>query len=443
LKELGFKKYTVKDISTCLIIFVLLLASYINILKPLTGIKIWPIIVDIFLFLMISTYLLVIKIILKNQSYYTFKKIEIIVFLFLIISLLQIFNINVPELRAGLEGFRKTAYQMLGVLLGIYFIYDEEQIEKIIKYTYLLLIPLLLYGIKQFFYFSSFDYKIIDLNLASQYTMNIFGRHRAISIFSGPFHFGMFSCLMSLMSLHFFLRKGKIIYLIFFYISIFGVFFSGTRVNAIALIITIIFYFWISKPRKQIITRKLLVILTIAFVTVIIILFNFSFVVSIFNSILNVTDDTRFLNRFSGYKKIFEAFLKKPIIGYGMGSAGDTLERNYNWEFYVTSHNMFLKILIETGLFGIIIYIIFFFMWFKRAYNLLKYKNNWIRNFSALVVSIVVVLIINGLTSSAVEAYPINLYIWFFMGMLIKVWILNNERAKVQDENRYGHFSNA
>jgi len=178
----------------------------------------------------------------------------------------------------------------------------------------------------------------------------------------------------------------------------------------------------VSKPRKQIITRKFLVILTIAFVTVVIILFNFSFVASIFNSILNVTDDTRFLNRFSGYKKILEAFLKKPII---------------------TSHNMFLKVLIETGLIGIIIYMIFFFMWFKRAFNLLKYKNNWVRNLSVLIISIVIVLLMNGLTSSAVEAYPINLYIWFFMGMLIKVWILNKEGAKVKNENRYGYFSNA
>lgn len=199
----------------------------------------------------------------------------------------------------------------------------------------------------------------------------------------------------------------------------------------------------VSKPRKQIITRKFLVILTIAFVTVVIILFNFSFVASIFNSILNVTDDTRFLNRFSGYKKILEAFLKKPIIGYGMGSAGDTLHKVYNWEFHVTSHNMFLKVLIETGLIGIIIYMIFFFMWFKRAFNLLKYKNNWVRNLSVLIISIVIVLLMNGLTSSAVEAYPINLYIWFFMGMLIKVWILNKEGAKVKNENRYGYFSNA
>jgi hypothetical protein len=224
LKELGFKEYRVKDINTYLIIFVLILASYINLLKPLTGIKILPIIVDIFLFLMVLTYLFVIKIILEKKPYYNFTKIEIIVFLFLIISLLQIFNRNVPEILAGLEGFRKTAYQMLGFLLGIYFIYDEEQVEKIIKYTYIFLLPVIFYGIKQFFYFSPFDFKIIDLNLASQYTMHIFGRPRVISVFSGPFHFGMFACLMSLLSLHFFLRKGKIIYLIFFYISIFGVF---------------------------------------------------------------------------------------------------------------------------------------------------------------------------------------------------------------------------
>jgi len=440
------KNFTIniQNIYTKVIIFILVMASYINVLKPLTGIRWWPFIVDILLVLTILIYLLVIKLIIENKSLLTFLKIEFVVFLFLFISLFQIFNYNVPTLFAGLEGFRKTAFQMLGFLLGIYFIYDYIQVEKIIKYIYFLLIPVLLYGIKQFFYFSPFDYKIIDMNLAGYWTYHIFDRVRAISIFSGPFHFGMFSCLMSLLSLYFFLKKGKLIYLIIFYISVLGVFFSMTRVNVIALIITTLFFLWFSKPRTQKFSKILLIIFTVTLFMVVVILWNFSYVVKLFSSILEITEDLRFLGRFRGYRRILEAFVKNPIIGYGMGSAGDTLGYQYNWEFHVTSHNMFLKVLTETGLIGIIIYIGFFFMWFKRAFSLVKQdRNNYIKNFSVLVISIVIVLLVNGLTGSSIEAYPISLYVWFFMGVLIKIWLLDKESIKRENENRFDYFPNA
>ena len=420
------------------------MASYINILKPLTGIRWWPFIVDILLTLTILTYLFGTKIIIENKPLFSFLKIELVLFLFFFISLFQIFNNNVPTFFAGLEGFRKTTFQMLGFFLGIYFIYDYIQLEKILRCVYFLLIPVLLYGIKQFFYFSSFDYKILDMTLASYYTSHILGRVRASSIFPGPFHFGMFACLMCLLSLYFFLNKRKIIYLIIFYISVLGVFFSGTRVNIIALIIATLFFLWLSKPEKQKISGKLLIILTVALFVIIVILFNFSYVGGIFSSILKMTDDARFLNRFDGYRRMLEAFVKNPIIGYGMGSAGDTLGNIYNWEFHVTSHNMFLKVLTETGLIGIIIYIGFFFMWFKRAFNLVKQDgNNYIKNFSVLVISIVIILLVNGLTGSAIEAYPINLYVWFFMGALIKIWLLSKEVSKKESEDRFNYFSNA
>ena len=40
-------------------------------------------------------------------------------------------------------------------------------------------------------------------------------------------------------------------------------------------------------------------------------------------------------------------------------------------------------------------------------------------------------------------AYTINLYIWFLVGALIKIWLLNKKGSKKESENRFNYFSNA
>lgn len=422
-------------VSTLLLIFsiridyrvlslILILASYINLVKPIFGIRYAPILIDLVIALIFLRVFLNKTISGKNSSFLS-PAIEISLLLFFLISLIQLFNPNIPTLQVGLEGFRKTTYQMMAVFLGIYCVKNSLEIERIGKYISYASVPILLYGIKQWFFFSPFDQRIIELNFAGRAVYYLGGSRRAISIFSGPFHFGMFSCIIALLSLYFYLKRKNFLYLVLFVISTAGVFFSMTRTSIVAFVISGFFFLWFAKPEK----RRLLKKTSVLFLLLLLILImvssqEFLPLVNMLETLQSVSEDQRFLYRFIGYRNMSEAFIERPIMGYGMGSAGDTLGRFFEEKAHFTSHNLGFKILIETGLLGLAIYFFFFIAWFKKAFSLFKSKNTYVRNLSVLIISIVLVLLVNGIVGSAVEAYPMNLYIWFFMGALAKVWWL-------------------
>lgn len=407
---------------------IFILASYINLAKPIFGTRYAPILIDLIIALILVGVFLNKTISGKNASFLS-PRIEIPLILFFLISVVQLFNPNVPTLQVGLEGFRKTTYQMLAVFLGIYCVRDSLEVEKISRYLCYASIPILLYGIKQWFFFSPFDQRIIELNFGRLCTYYLGGSRRAISIFSGPFHFGMFSCFIALLSLYFYLKRKNFLYLVLFIISITGVFFSMTRTSIVALVISGLFFLWFAKSEK----RRLLKKINVLFVPLLLILIiissqKFLPVTNMLKTLENVSEDQRFLNRFVGYRKMPKAFIECPIIGYGMGSAGDTLGPLFKGKTHFTSHNLGFKILIETGLLGLGFYTFFFLSWFKKAFSLFKSENIYERNLSVLITSIVLVLLVNGIVGSGVEAYPINLYIWFFMGALVKVWWLEKSK---------------
>jgi len=407
---------------------ILIFASYINLIKPIFATRYAPILIDLVIALIFVRVFLNKTISGKNSSLLS-PAIEIPLLLFFLISLIQLFNPNVPTLQVGLEGFRKTTYQMMAIFLGIYCVKNSLEIEKISKYICYASVPILLYGIKQWFFFSPFDRRITELNFGALCTYYLGGSRRAFSIFSGPFHFGMFSCIIALLSLYFYLKKKNFLYLVLFIISITGVFFSMVRTSIVALVISGLFFLWFAKPEKRRLLKKIN-ILFVLFLLILIIISSQRFlpITNMLKTFENVSEDQRFLNRFVGYRKMSKAFIERPIIGYGMGSAGDTLGPLFKGKVHFTSHNLGFKILIETGLLGLGIYTFFFLVWFKKAFILFKAKNIQVKNLSVLITSIVLVLLINGIVGSGVEAYPINLCIWFFMGALVKVWWLEKNK---------------
>lgn len=414
------------NIDSKILAAILILATYINLVKPIFGTRYAPLLVDAILALLFIRIVFE-KAARKAGSLVVVPNIEFFLLLFFIISLIQIFNPNVPVFQAGLEGFRKTTYQMLGVFIGIYYIKNRLEVEKIAKYICYASVPVLVYGIKQFFFFSSFDQRIVEANFADWHVLTILGESRAISIFSGPFHFGMFSCVIALIALYFYVKEKRLLYLVLCIISVTGPFFSLTRTNIVALVVSGLFFLWFVKPEKRRVLMKVNIVFVLLLAGFILISSQkFSTVTDVLKTFKNISEDQRFLIRFEGYREIQKAFVKNPVIGYGMGSAGDTLGKLYDWKVHITSHNLGLKILMETGLLGFGIYISFFFAWFKKALDLFKAKNRHIRNLSVLITSMLLVVLVNGVVGSAVGAYPINLYVWFFMGALLKVWWLEN-----------------
>lgn len=396
------------------ICIIFIAVMYINLIKIFTEFRYTPIIFDAAIFLFLSTILIYL---ITSHGRIGYDIAELLVLLFLGTSVIQIFNPNVPSLIAGFEGFRKTSYHMLMILLGIYAVRSVADIDKILRALCWASVPVLLYGIKQHFFFSSFDERIITLNYAGTDTYHILGDMRAMSIFSGPFHFGMFSGVILMLSFFLFYQTNSKKYLILISLSVLSIFLSITRTNIIAALIALLFATTFYANKKQF--RLIFTLLLFAIFTGAILLMIFS---PLFHKL---EADQRLLARFTSWNISWRSFLQNPIIGYGMGSSGDTLLQLYNYKTHITAHNLFLKILHETGLIGLLVYFAIFVAYFKTAYQLLREPRfKRLRSYTVCLISVALILLVNAMFGSTVEAYPVNVYIWFFIGALFKVKFL-------------------
>lgn len=396
-------------------IFILL---YSSLLRLLFG-KWSTIVADVFLTL------LLLNVVFKRGNLFVignkFKIIAMAILLMFIIALLEIFNINITNIVYSLVELRKSYLQILAIFIGYFYIeHSKNEFNSVISFIEFCSIPIILYGIKQYYYFSSLDAKIYSLTDADFYTYYYDGHMRSISIFSGPFHYGMFCSLILVISIYLFLIDKKKIHLIASTLCLFGCYSSITRTNLISsisvLILAILVFITTNNTRKSMYKKVFFMFFGIA-------LFVFWNVIgseinlktemlsTMLNSLNNVTGDSRFMGRMDTWINGIELVANNPIIGNGVGAAGDTLGQFNIAVNATTSHNMILKVFIETGFLGgvILIYIMgkFAGMIFKSN----EYEKKFL--FSGLSFCVY----INGMVGSTISAFPVMTIFWLVMGM--------------------------
>ena len=106
----------------------------------------------------------------------------------------------------------------------------------------------------------------------------------------------------------------------------------------------------------------------------------------------NLGDDDSTIQRLSFYKKSISLFNEKPLFGHGLGSwkykslqNNNTENKNILVPYY--THNDFLQTLMETGLIGLLIYLIFFLLLIR---NILSFKNH--KAFTPMIIVLVIVI---------------------------------------------------
>jgi len=113
-------------------------------------------------------------------------------------------------------------------------------------------------------------------------------------------------------------------------------------------------------------------------------------------SFQNLGDDDSTIQRLSFYQKSISLFNQNPLFGNGLGSWKYKSLQNDNTEnekilvpYY--THNDFLQTLMETGLIGLLIYIIFFLLLIR---NILSFRNH--KAFTPMII-VLVIFIYNSL----------------------------------------------
>lgn len=133
-------------------------------------------------------------------------------------------------------------------------------------------------------------------------------------------------------------------------------------------------------------------------------------------SFRNWESDQRLQNRLAFWDQARQMIESRPVFGWGAGSAGDTLDRYFPAPLqHVTSHDMFLKYAVETGLVGALAVIATLL---GVAYALVRLgRSHGSRSFG---LGLVAGLIAFGATGSAVDAVPVSGIAFFLIGLSVR-----------------------
>jgi hypothetical protein len=399
------------------------LASFNGLGKAISGVRFGPLLIDVGLVAALSAWLM--SSLYRNRLKYGI--LDILTAAFIIFAIFEMFNPNIPSFLAGLEGFRKFAFMMIGIFIGRYMV----NLLTIKRFIALLLISsffIALYGIKQYIYPTALDYRLIDLSSGSITTYLIGGHLRAFSTLSGPFHLGIYLvCTLLLILCLWFRYKSYRWWISFLAIpELVALIMTVTKSNWAALLVGgLVIVLLNSKNPLKIIGRLAIFVIAILLIGVgafyiTSVLPQLSTIHSGLQSILDPLQAPTMLIRLDLWKRtIIPQIQKQPWIGYGTGSAGEGLNFYFvnTGLIYAYAHNVLIKIQFELGIFGLLLFlllmIICIFLVWKVNFHLqdpfLKTFSNWVLAFTAG-------MLVSGLTGTILDAYPVNLIFWLILG---------------------------
>ncbi len=289
-----------------------------------------------------------------------FLRIIILIIIFPSITLFYSYN--------SLFGFEKILYLILGTIPVIISLNYLLQTWHPLRFkVFIIIISILgITGVISSLIIKPFEY-------GSVYKFNLFDWSHVI--------FGRYIGAMALIVFMYFLNLGKNkYYLLFAFVIVtllLGTFYSGLRAAALGTAFFIPAYLVYSFFKHNI-NLKLKIISAASLTIAALIIFaysNFNHIVdNRYNNLgdihqLNFNNDPAIGARLSAYKISLERFEKHPVIGLGFGG----FRSYYNGDFSLWikyPHNLFLEVLVETGLIGFTLFLFLLFIMFKSIYNI-------------------------------------------------------------------------
>jgi len=199
------------------------------------------------------------------------------------------------------------------------------------------------------------------------------------------------------------------------------------RGSIIAFIISYVFFISLRKPKRLFILPILLVVIFLLLPQKIKERYT-----SIFNPTTYTTQDGSFYFRVLAWKSAIKIITDHPILGvgysyqvfekiYGFYSQGDTERKSH-------SHNNFLEIAIETGIFNLFIFLIFLFNLFIGLAKRLKQKMRLeeVSNLAIGMLTFILGVVIFGLTNYSFR-YSIGAFIFLWFGLILSFLKITEE----------------
>lgn len=118
---------------------------------------------------------------------------------------------------------------------------------------------------------------------------------------------------------------------------------------------------------------------------------------------------------------------KKPIFGYGLGPFTSTPEGRRQDKYLLNPHNWYYKILLNSGLIGLTIFIALFLKLFKELFFYIK-KNYYFVGFVKALMGITAAVLLVGYANLPLR-HHLGIFFWFFYGLFI---LLKNKELNIE-----------
>lgn len=347
----------------------------------------------------ISSVLIIILLILNFRKIKITKR-NINFYIFIIINLMSISSYLYNDLDIYLY-FAGISYNLIPSLLYILgMIYAQNSTEYFLNK--ILLSNMVILGIGMILFISRPSFYSAFLADNSYYRM--------LSYLGSSMQIGNISAI-SIPLLFANLKKfGRVQNSIFFIITFIGLMLSMQRsawiAGLIALVLSLMIYY-----NKNLSLKKLISLYSIFFILIIIIPIVFMTVVpvSFQGHVLrrfDTFDISMFTSRTNQWESAIDIFLEYPL-GYGLGSAG---HKSATLGLSVVPDGNYFRILVETGIFGILTF---------SGFNIQGLKSSWQKNKYLFV--ILIIYLLQAIGTNVFDLMYSSFIYWFILGYIINV----------------------
>jgi len=220
-------------------------------------------------------------------------------------------------------------------------------------------------------------------------------------------------------------KKDKILYFIIFLIlaiSLVPTFTKGAYISFfIIVILTGILSIRVTKSFLPLIGMLLI----IAFISA------FAFGAYSDTLLFRITHHDSFIWRINLWKGLINKIIEHPIKGYGFMSSFKIAQSLLPVNIPLSTHNLYLRILIETGIIGLVAFLLGYFAIARYMLSVLvKSKNEFTKALAMGGIVAFISLFFNSFTENCFFTPMINFYFWFYFSFTICFYRLELKKQK-------------
>jgi len=272
--------------------------------------------------------------------------------------------------------------------------------------------------------------KIITTNI---FYLDIGGYVRLNSIFPNPNMYGVYMLLVGLLAIVLYDKivkyQYKAIYVVLIILpTLISLVLTFSRRSWGLFIMSIIIYLLLKKGKKIMLVISMIVLILFSLLIV-----NYDVIVTRFMLSFdpNYASNSARSTMFSAQLYVLSENIYSLIGGLGVGLFGPTASYFLSANRLTIIDNYYLQLMLEYGFLGVIIYLSIFIITVLKGIKLLRSRalNSWEYNKVLMYIILLSTLYIAGVVGSTPITFPLNMFQWIFIGLILKNYSCHINRS--------------